>query len=151
MMVKEFMNTDVVSIDCEASAKDAAGKMAHHELGSLIVTERGKPAGIVTERDLLSRVLAAGKDAETTCVETVMSKPLICGTPDMEVVQATRFMINKGIKKLPIMEGGKLVGIVTLTDTCSVQPDMYDLLVKESKGKLPKRFMKRLAKRYYRT
>jgi hypothetical protein len=43
------------------------------------------------------------------------------------------------------------VGIVTLTDTCSVQPDMYDLLVKESEGKLPKRFMKRLAKRYYRT
>ena len=151
MIVKEFMNTNVVSIDSDASVKDAAGKMAQHDVGSLIATERGKPAGIVTERDLLSRVVAAGKDTKTTHVKDIMSKPLICGTPAMDVVEATRFMIDKGIKKLPIAEDGKLVGIVTLTDTCSAQPDMYDLLVKESEGKLPKRFMKRLAKRYYRT
>jgi len=151
LKVKDLMNTNVASIDSEASVKDAASRMAQQEIGSLVVTEQGKPTGIVTERDLLSRVLALARNAEATQVKMVMSKPLICGSPDMDVVNAARFMVNRGIKKLPVTQNGRLVGIVTLTDVCAAQPDIYDIVEKEAKGKIPKRFMKRLAKRFYRT
>ena len=151
MKVKNLMNTNVASIDSEASVKDAASRMAQQEIGSLVVTEQGKPSGIVTERDLLSRVLALARNAEATQVKMVMSKPLICGSADMDVVDAARFMVNRGIKKLPVTQNGRLVGIVTLTDVCAAQPDIYDIVEKEAKGKIPKRFMKRLAKRFYRT
>ena len=151
MIVKDLMSANVVSIDSEATVKDAASKMAQQEIGSLVVMEQNKPVGIVTERDLLSRVLALGRNAEATRVEMVMSKPLICAGPDMDVTEATRFMVAKEIKKLPITQEGHLVGILTLTDLCAAQPDIYELIEKETKGRLPKRFMKRLAKRYYRT
>jgi len=151
LIVKDLMSTNVFSIDSEASVKEAASKMAQQEIGSLVVTEQGKPVGIVTERDLLSRVLALGRNAEATRIKMIMSKPLICGQPDMDVAEAARFMVGRNIKKLPITQEGRLVGIVTLTDLCAAQPDMYELIEKETKGKIPKRFMKRLAKRYYKT
>ena len=151
MIVKDLMSTNVVSIDSEATVKEAAGKMAQQEIGSLVVMEQNKPVGIITERDLLSRVLALGRNAVATQVKTIMSMPLICGRPDMDVTEATRFMVAKGIKKLPITQEGRLIGILTLTDLCAAQPDIYELVEKEAKGRLPKRFMKRLAKRYYRT
>lgn len=151
MIAKDLMSSNVVTIDSEASVKDAASKMAQQEIGSLVVTERDKPVGIVTERDLLSRVLALGRNAEATQIRMVMSKPLICGRPDMDIVEAARFMVSRGIKKLPITHEGRLIGILTLTDLCAAQPNMYELVEKEAKGKIPKRFMKRLAKRYYKT
>lgn len=151
MIVKDLMNTNVISIDSEASVKEAASRMAHEEIGSLVVTDRGKPVGIITERDLLTRVVALGRDAETTRVRAIMSKPLICGQPDMDATEAVRFMVARNIKKLPITQNGHLVGILTLTDLCAAQPDMYQLIEKETKGKIPRRFMKRLAKRYYKT
>jgi len=151
LIVKDLMSANVISIDSEASVKDAASKMAQQEIGSLVVTEQGKPVGIVTERDLLSRVLALGRNAEATRIKMIMSKPLICGRPDMDAAEAARFMVGRNIKKLPITQNGRLIGILTLTDLCAAQPDMYELIEKETKGKIPKRFMKRLAKRFYKT
>lgn len=151
LIVKELMSAGVHSIGSDATVKDAASKMAHYEIGSLVVMEQSKPVGIVTERDLLSRVLALGKRGDSTPVRTVMSKPLICGDPEMSVSDAARFMISRGIKKLPITREGRLIGILTLTDVCAAQPDMHEVIGEEARGKLPKRFMKRLAKRYYKT
>ena len=151
MKLKDIMVTDVVSIESEATVKEAANKMALDEIGSLVVTEKGTPAGIVTERDLLSRVLATGKNAEATLVRRIMSKPLICGDPEMDVTEAARFMCNRGIKKLPVTKKGHLVGIVTLTDLAAVQPDLTKIIEEETKGKLPKRFIKRLSKKFYHT
>ena len=59
----------------------------------------------------------------------------------MEVAEAARFMVSRNIKKLPITQGGRLLGILTLTDLCAAQPDLYQLIEKETKGKIPKRFM----------
>ena len=151
LKARELMNANVVSIDSEATVKDAASRMAQHEIGSLVVTEQGKPAGIVTEQDLLSRVLALGRNPEATRIKMIMSKPLICGSPDMDAADAARFMVSKSIKKLPITQEGRLIGIMTLTDLCAVQPDLSKIVEEEAKGKIPKRFMKRLAKRYYGT
>ena len=141
------MNREVVSIDSDASVKAAAGKMAEHHVGCLVVTEKGRPVGMITETDMLSRVLALARNAETTKVKTVMSEPLVCGSPDMDFIEATKLMVNRAIKKLPITQGEQLVGIVTITDVIAVHPRMHDFIEEEAKGNVPKRFVKRLRKR----
>jgi CBS domain-containing protein len=73
----------------------------HAPLGSLIVTEKTKPVGIITERDLLTRVLATGKHAEATEVKSIMSKPLICGNPEMDADEAAKYMVTKILKNFP--------------------------------------------------
>jgi CBS domain-containing protein len=145
------MATDVVSMDSEATVKDAAGKMAQHEIGSLVVTEQGKPVGIITESDLVSRVLATGKNADTTRVKMIMSKPLICGEPEADAIEAARYMVSRNIKKLPITRDGHLVGIITFTDLGTIEPDLARITEEETRGKIPKKFIKRLAKRRFGT
>jgi CBS domain-containing protein len=141
------MNRSVISIDSEASVKDAVSKMVQHHIGSLIVTDMARPVGIITETDMLSRVLALAKNPESTKVKTVMSEPLICGSPQMDFVEATRLMVNRMIKKLPITHNEELVGILTLTDVARVHQVMYEFIEVEAKGKIPARFMKRMRKR----
>lgn len=147
MNVGHVMKRAVVAIDSEASVKDAASKMAQHQIGCLIVTEKNRPVGILTETDMLSRVLALAKNAESTKVKTVMSKPLICGSPDMDFTEATKLMVNRAIKKLPIIHDEQLVGILTITDAIAVHPGMHNFIEEEAKGNVPKRFVKRLRKR----
>ena len=147
MNVGHVMNREVVSIDTDVSVKAAASKMAQHRVGCLVVTEKGRPVGMITETDMLSRVLALARNAESTKVKTVMSEPLICGNPDMDFIEATKLMINKAIKKLPIIQGEQLVGILTITDAVAVHPGMHEFIEEEAKGNVPKRFMKRLRKR----
>ena len=147
MNVGHVMNRAVVSIDSDASVRDAADKMVQHRIGCLIVTEKGRPVGMITETDMLSRVLAPARNAESTKVKTVMSKPLICGSPDMDFIEATKLMVNRAIKKLPITHGEQLVGILTITDAIAVHPVMHEFIEEEAKGNVPQRFMKRLRKR----
>ena len=147
MNVGHVMNRAVVSIDSDASVRDAADKMVQHRIGCLIVTEKGRPVGMITETDMLSRVLAPARNAESTKVKTVMSKPLICGSPDMDFIEATKLMVNRAIKKLPITHGEQLVGILTITDAIAVHPAMNEFIKEEAKGNVPQRFMKRLRKR----
>ena len=141
------MNKSVISIDSGASVKDAVNKMVEHHIGCLIVTDMGRPVGIVTETDMLSRVLALAKDPESTKVKAVMSKPLICGSPEMDFMEAPRLMVNRMIKKLPITRNEKLVGILTLTDVLRVHQVMHEFIESEAKGKIPAKFMKRVRKR----
>jgi CBS domain-containing protein len=145
--IGHVMNKEVVTIDSEVSVKAAASKMAQHQVGCLIVTENDRPIGMITETDMLSRVLALARNAESTKVRTVMSEPLICGNPDMDFIAAAKLMINRAIKKLPIIQGEQLVGILTITDVVAVHPAMHDFIKEETKGNIPKRFMKRLRKR----
>ena len=144
------MVRDVFSMDSEATVKDAAGKMAQHEIGSLVVTEQGKSVGIITERDLVSRVLATGKNG-TTQIKVIMSKPLICGEPEEDATEAARYMVSRNIKKLPITQDGHLVGIITFTDLGTIEPDLARITEEETRGKIPKKFIKRLAKRRFGT
>jgi CBS-domain-containing membrane protein len=87
-----------------------------HEIGSLIVVDSGKPVGIVTERDMLSRVLTKPRVKTDTKVVDMMSKPIVTASPDMLAGDAAKLMIERNIKKLPVVENGKLMGLVSLTD-----------------------------------
>jgi CBS domain-containing protein len=123
-----------------------------YEIGCLIVMDKDNVAGILTERDLLTKVLEASKNAERTKVKDIMSTKLVTGTSDMEVVDAARLMLKKKIKKLPIVNKGKLIGLVTFTDivrTVRIEPGMMNTIREFSReGLLAPKSMRTLIEVY---
>jgi signal-transduction protein with cAMP-binding, CBS, and nucleotidyltransferase domain len=116
MNVRELMVKNVVTVDKDMTVQLAAGTMNKKRIGCLVAVDREGAKGILTERDMLIRVLEAGKDPKTTKVSDVMTQSIIFGNPTMQLVEATHLMFQNRIKKLPILEDNRLVGLVTLTD-----------------------------------
>jgi CBS domain-containing protein len=152
MELKDIMVRNVVTIDSEASVKEAAKHMNLYEIGCLIVMNKDKVSGILTERDLLTKVVEAARNAEKTKVKDITSTKLVTGTSDMDVVDAARLMLKKKIKKLPIVNNGKLVGLVTFTDivrTVRLEPGMMNTFREFSReGLLAPKSMKTLIEVY---
>lgn len=126
LTLREVMVTDLVTVESTANVLFAVQKMNDFEVGSLLVVEGGKLIGILTERDILKRVVAEGKKAEETLVKDVMSKPLVVADPDMQLEEAVETMFKNRVKKLPVVENGKLVGLVTFTDIARIQPAIIE-------------------------
>jgi CBS domain-containing protein len=113
--VKDIMTRRVRTIDADASVKEAARKMARWGIGALVVTKsETKPVGIVTEGDI-SRSVARGLDPGAP-LTSLRTKKLVTVSPDERVEVAAKIMSDAGVKKLPVLERGKLVGIVTQSD-----------------------------------
>jgi CBS domain-containing protein len=127
--VKDIMSQDVVTITPEASMAEAAGIMGEKHIGSLIVTKYEAPVGIVTERDLLSKVLALEKDLREEKVEAVMSFPLITIGLTTKIKEAAQLMIRKK-GRLAVFDCGKLVGVVTASDLIRSLPAVPETEVK---------------------
>jgi CBS domain-containing protein len=113
--VKDLMTKDVLTIDANKTVIEAATLMSQNDVGDLVVMENNTPVGIVTERDFVRRVLAVGKST-TTRISEVMSTPLRVIDPEAPIKEAARRMVNKGIRRLAVIENNKLVGIITATD-----------------------------------
>jgi len=128
LRVEDVMVKEVVTIDENAMVREAAEVMNKFEIGCLIAVRKGKAMGIITERDLLKRVVAEAKDATKTKVKDVMSSPLVVVEPGMDLEEAVRLMFQMKIKKLPVVDGKRLVGLVSLTDIARFQPQMIKIL-----------------------
>ena len=128
LKVEDVMVRDVVTISENASVKEAAGIMNQFEIGSIIAVRKGKAIGIITERDLLKRVVAEGMDAKKARVKDIMSSPLVVIAPGIELEEALRLMFEKKIKKLAVVDQKHLIGLVSLTDIASCQPAIIKLL-----------------------
>jgi len=139
--IKDIMVKEVVTIDANVSIRKAVRLMNKWEIGCLVVVQDGKPAGIVTERDMLKRVLVASRDPRAVEVGEVMSKPLLVMEPEKEIEDAVKLMFKHKIKKLPVVEKGRLVGLVTLTDLIRSQ-EVTKWLERFPLKKTPKRMKK---------
>ncbi len=113
--VRDIMTKNVISVDSSVTVKDAAQMMEDTKVGAIVVTENNTPIGILTDRDFAIKV-AAHEYPLTTPVKQVMSHPLYSITPGDSVWMIADFMYSIGIRKLPVIDGNQLVGIVTATD-----------------------------------
>jgi CBS domain-containing protein len=120
LKVKDVMATTVVTADAELNVRDAVKLMNKHEIGCLVVMKKGSFVGMLTERDVLKRVVAEARDPDETLVSDVMSKSLTVVGPEASLEEATFLMLERRVKKLPVVKGKKLVGIVTLTDIARI-------------------------------
>jgi CBS domain-containing protein len=114
--IEKLMIRNVVTLQGDASVHEAVQLLNKHKIGCLIIVNNDQIRGIITERDLLERVLEQCKNPKQTKVSEIMTRHVITGTPDMDTLEATRLMFKLKVKKLPITEDTRLVGIVTLTD-----------------------------------
>lgn len=128
LKVEDVMVRDVVTIDENSTVREAADVMNKFEIGCLIAVKKGKAVGIITERDLLKRVVAEARDVDKTKVKAVMSSPLVVVEPSMDLEEAVKLMFQMKIKKLPVVEENRLVGLVSLTDIARFQPQMIKIL-----------------------
>ena len=152
MDVKEVMVEDVICVEADSSVKDAALVMNANNIGCLVVIRDGTVLGIVTESDILKRVVAQSKDAVETKVSEVMSAPIIKGGPDMYIEDATKLMLSKNIKKLPIIVGDEIVGILTFSDiarAANIEPKIAHAVEELRKnGWLPSQRMEKVVDFY---
>jgi len=148
LKVGDVMVKEVISIDENATVKEAAEIMNKFEIGCLIAIRKGKAMGIITERDLLKRVVAEAKDATNTKVKDVMSSPLVVVEPGMDLEEAVKLMFQMKIKKLPVVDGKRLVGLVTLTDIARFQPQIIRILKQLSTSQAAPKSMKKVIDYY---
>ncbi|MHA2062645.1 MAG: CBS domain-containing protein [Candidatus Sifarchaeia archaeon] len=112
MSVRSLMIKDVIYISNDASIKEVADLMLNKSVGSVIILDNNEPIGIVTEGDLVRLVIAKGKDPSNTNVKEVMAQPLITIGPNASIGEVEEIMTRHGIERLPVIEDGKLVGII---------------------------------------
>jgi CBS domain-containing protein len=141
--VKDVMVTNVVTVDAGVNLKKAVERMNNHEIGCLIVLEKGSFVGILTERDVLKRVVVKARNPDETLVGDVMSKPLVVVDPEASLEEAVKLMFERRIKKLPVIKNKDLVGLVTMTDIARIHPEMVKYIKSLAvKYDLPKRMEK---------
>lgn len=124
--VEEVMRSPVETIQPDESARAAATKLFERGIGSLVVCENGSASGIVTDIDI-SQMVSEGRDPETTSVEAVMSSPLVSTSVDEPIENAADRMREHNIKRLPVLEDGEVVGIVTTTDLANFLPHLVQM------------------------
>lgn len=122
------MTEKVITGTPNMSVAQAAKMMARHGVGSLIIVKNKKPVGILTERDILMKIVSQDLPPSKTPVEKIMSKPVITVGPDVDINEAARIMVQNKIRRLPVVEGGKLIGIITSADFVAVSPQLTEFV-----------------------
>jgi len=148
LRVEDIMVKEVITIDEDFTVKEAAEIMNKFEIGCLIGVKKGNAMGILTERDVLKRVVAEGKDASKTKVRDAMTSPLVIAEPGMDLAEAVKLMFQMKIKKLPVVDGKRLVGLVSLTDIARFQPQMITILKQLAARQTPPKSMQKVIDRY---
>lgn len=127
MKVRDVMTNPVIRINPEESVAVAARTLEHYNIGILPVCGYdGKVCGLVTDRDLVTRCLASGRSPAATPVREVMTSQVVAAKPDMDTAVAAHLMGQRQIRRLPVMENGKLCGMVTIGDLARREESALD-------------------------
>jgi CBS domain-containing protein len=134
MIVKDVMSSPVVTLDEDATSNGVAHIMDENELGCVIVTNKaGNPVGILTERDLVIRVLAKNLKPDAIKAKEIMTAPLVTIEPDATVSEAARRMSRLNIRRLGVTYKGNLVGLVSSKDILAVMPELIEMIQEKSR------------------
>jgi len=133
MLVRDVMSSPAITINEEAPANQVAGLMDKHGLGCIIVTSKeGKPLGIITERDLVRRVLAKNIKPDSLEAKEVMTSPLITIEPGEKISEVARRMSRLNIRRLGVMYKGQLVGVLSSKDVLGVMPELIEIIQEQA-------------------
>lgn len=127
MKLREIMTNPVIRIHPEESVAVAARTLAHYNIGILPVCGAdGRVCGLVTDRDLVTRCIASGRSPASTTVRDVMTTKIISARPDMETSAAAGLMGREQVRRLPVLENGRLCGMVSLGDLAVKEETSYN-------------------------
>jgi CBS domain-containing protein len=134
LLVRDVMSSPVVTIYEDESSDKAAANMDMKDLGAVIVQNNaGKSIGIITERDLVKRVVAKNLKPDTVKVKEIMTTPLVTVEPDASISDAARRMTRLDIRRLGVIYKGNLVGIISSKDILGVMPELLEIMQERSR------------------
>ena len=128
LLVRDIMARNVKTVRTDDTVLEAVSKMNKFRIGSVVVTNNGRPVGIVTERNIMERIVEPRLDPMMVRVKEIMSSPVITIESNAGLDEAVQVMIKKSIKKLPVTEGGKVTGILSTTDIVRSSPTRMGIL-----------------------
>lgn len=127
MKIRDLMTNPVIRIDPEESVAVAARTLAHYNIGILpVCAGNGQLCGLVTDRDLVTRCLASGRSPAATTVRDVMTGNVVAARPDMDAGDAAELMGRQQVRRLPVLENGRLCGMVSLGDLANREESALD-------------------------
>ena len=133
LKIGECMTVGVLALPMGSSVQDAAQLLKKSHVGSVIVTDKGKAVGILTERDIVYKAVAEGKDMSKATLKSIMSKPLKVIGAQQSIADAALALKENKVKRLPVVDKkGQLVGIVSEGDLMRVYPGMVDIMAESS-------------------
>jgi len=128
VLVREVMSKDVKVVRPDSSIKEVVATMNKFNIGSIIVVQGDRPVGVISERDILRRVVEPCLAPETLTAKQVMTSPVITISETASMDEAAKLMAKKKVRKIPVMNKQKLVGIVTFTDIVTKVLTMLSIL-----------------------
>ena len=134
MLVKDVMSSPVITVNEKEPVTKVAKLMGKHDLGCIIVTGKdGKPLGIITERDLITRVLAKNRPRYKLAAKGVMTAPLVTIDPDENLSEAARRMSRLNVRRLGVIYKGELVGVISSKDILAITPELIEIIQEKAK------------------
>lgn len=134
MLVKDAMSSPVVTLDEEDTSNKVANIMDEHNLGCIIVTNKtGKPIGIITERDLVKRVLSKNLKPDAVKAKEIMTSPLITIDPEATISEAARRMSRLDVRRLGVLYKDNLVGLISSKDILAVMPELIEIIQEKTR------------------
>ncbi len=127
VIVKEAMKTNLAIVKPDTTVFDAAKIMKKRKIGNVIVVKNNQPVGILTESDILKKVVAETKKPEETSVAEVMSTPVMIADPYISLEEAMKIMGKCNVRRLPVTENDKLIGIITQRDISIISPILHEI------------------------
>ena len=127
--VIDAMTKVPVSVQSKTSVMECAQIMEEQRIGSLLVIDNQKLQGIITEEDIVRRVVARGESPNELTAKDIMTSNIIHVTPDLDIFEAINTMNKFDIRHTPVMFRGDMIGFITLNDILKIQPDLFDFLV----------------------
>ncbi|TLZ44154.1 MAG: CBS domain-containing protein [Methanobacteriota archaeon] len=140
--VVEIMTSTPITTTADATIAAAAKVMREMDIGSLVVLDSDRPTGIVTERDIVTKVAAADQKPSQVHVKDIMTSPLVAVNPHEEVVEAAKLMSQRKIRRLPVVQDGKLIGMVTENDILRIWPTLIEVTREYARAGLDSQFAK---------
>ena len=128
MKVGDAMTRGVICVDVDDTVQEAAEVMKKNDISSVIVTKKGDGIGIITERDIICKIVAENNNPREATVKDVMTSPLITIKPDTEIDDAARIMRDKNIRRLVVADKDKIIGVISEFDIVKLEPAMHVLI-----------------------
>ena len=128
VLVRDVMSKDVRVVRPDTSVKEVVATMNKFDIGSIVVVQGDRPVGIITERDILRRLVEPCIAPETLTARQIMTSPVLTISETANIEETAKLMARKRVKKLPVINNGKLVGMITYTDIVAKVPTLLSIL-----------------------
>ncbi len=128
LMVGDAMTRGVICVDVEDTVRKAAEVMKKNDISGVVVTKKGDGVGVVTERDIICKIVAEGRRPDDITVRQIMTSPLITIQPDADIDDAARLMRDKDVRRLVVSEKGRIIGVISEFDIVKIEPALHTII-----------------------